>query len=198
MWEISSLFSCSLNTGDKYVKKSSLFSYSLYTRRGSYCSSLLSHNVCMKQCPGQIYVKNFDFIVMLWESCTRHCSYYNFDRETGAKEMSKELSAHDSEILVYSCVMCDVWCVMCDVWSSCICTLYNWITLTNLSSLSCLLTSCGFLSRVNFIMGRIGKVSVWTQYQHRGMRQFWSIRSGYCEAILSFWRWSHEDEKPYY
>ena len=91
------------------------------------------------------------------------------------------------------CVMCYV---MCDVWSSY--TLYNWITLTNLSSLSCLLTSCGFLSRVNFIMGRIGKVSVWTQYQHRGMRQFWSIRSGYCEAILSFWRWSHEDEKPYY
>ena len=142
------------------------------------------------------YVKNFDFIVMLWESCTRHCSYYNFDRETGAKEMSKELSAHDSEILVYSCVMCDVWCVMCD--PVVYCTLYNWITLTNLSSLSCLLTSCGFLSRVNFIMGRIGKVSVWTQYQHRGMRQFWSIRSGYCEAILSFWRWSHEDEKPYY
>ena len=93
------------------------------------------------------YVKNFDFIVMLWESCTRHCSYYNFDRGTGAQEMSKGLSAHYSEILEYSCVMCEpvVYRTTGSHWQA-----------SAASMLSCLLTSCGFLSRVNFIIGRIG------------------------------------------
>ena len=93
------------------------------------------------------YVKNFDFIVMLWESCTRHCSYYSFDRGTGAQEMSKGLSAHYSEILEYSCVMCEpvVYRTTGSHWQA-----------SAASMLSCLLTSCGFLSRVNFIIGRIG------------------------------------------
>ena len=136
------------------------------------------------------YVKNFDFIVMLWESCTRHCSYHNFDRGTSTQEMSKGLSAHYSEILEYSCVMCEP--VVYRTTGS------HWQT-SAASMLSCLLTSCGFLSRVNFIIGLdIGTVSVWTQYWRRGMRQFWSIRSGHCESNLSFWRWSLEDGKPYH